>query len=310
MYGGICVLGFIYLFRRLPETKGKTLEQLERDLVLNRPGRAGHDEKQAFPAKNGPCCPPPGHQIPQIAKAVENRPASGQNEVQEAIRPSGASFRILLPGRAAMGYRTLRDCVLDLRATGQLIVIDDEVDPKLEMAEVQRRLFRAGGPAALFINPTGCTFPMLGNLFGTMRADAVPVSRHAGDGPPAGGLAGRSVGSAAAAAALPEGAVDGAGMRGRGGSARGRCWPADHIDQLPQLKSWPGDGGAYITLPQVYTEDPEQPGLEHSNLGMYRVQLRRRTIRAESRSRPALPDSIAASACTMPRPSAARSGCG
>ena len=45
------------------------------------------------------------------------------------------------------------------------------------------------------------------------------------------------------------------------------------IDQLPQLKSWPDDGGPYITLPQVYTEDPRRRGLLHSNLGMYRVQL-------------------------------------
>ena len=45
------------------------------------------------------------------------------------------------------------------------------------------------------------------------------------------------------------------------------------LDRLPQLTSWPDDGGPYITLPQVYTEDPEQPGLDRSNLGMYRVQL-------------------------------------
>ena len=45
------------------------------------------------------------------------------------------------------------------------------------------------------------------------------------------------------------------------------------LDQLPQLKCWPMDGGAYITLPQVYSEDPEHPGLAHSNLGMYRVQI-------------------------------------
>ena len=45
------------------------------------------------------------------------------------------------------------------------------------------------------------------------------------------------------------------------------------VGQLPQLKSWPGDGGAYITLPQVYTEDPDRPGLARANLGMYRVQL-------------------------------------
>jgi 4-hydroxy-3-polyprenylbenzoate decarboxylase len=46
-----------------------------------------------------------------------------------------------------------------------------------------------------------------------------------------------------------------------------------NILSLPQLKSWPRDGGAYITLPQVYTESIEKPGFAHSNLGMYRVQL-------------------------------------
>jgi 4-hydroxy-3-polyprenylbenzoate decarboxylase len=45
------------------------------------------------------------------------------------------------------------------------------------------------------------------------------------------------------------------------------------IGELPQFWSWPGDGGPFITLPQVYTEDVEHPGLRHSNLGMYRVQL-------------------------------------
>jgi 4-hydroxy-3-polyprenylbenzoate decarboxylase len=45
------------------------------------------------------------------------------------------------------------------------------------------------------------------------------------------------------------------------------------ISSLPQLKSWPADGGAFITLPQVYTESPESPGWRHSNMGMYRVQL-------------------------------------
>ena len=45
------------------------------------------------------------------------------------------------------------------------------------------------------------------------------------------------------------------------------------IGELPQLVSWPMDGGAFITLPQVYTEDADRPGWRHSNLGMYRVQL-------------------------------------
>src|SRR6185503_18726087 len=45
------------------------------------------------------------------------------------------------------------------------------------------------------------------------------------------------------------------------------------IGRLPQLQSWPMDGGAFITLPQVYTEDADKPGWQRSNLGMYRVQL-------------------------------------
>jgi 4-hydroxy-3-polyprenylbenzoate decarboxylase len=45
------------------------------------------------------------------------------------------------------------------------------------------------------------------------------------------------------------------------------------ITQLPQLKCWPADGGAFVTLPQCYTEDITEPGLARSNLGMYRVQL-------------------------------------
>ena len=45
------------------------------------------------------------------------------------------------------------------------------------------------------------------------------------------------------------------------------------IDQLPQIQCWPMDGGPFVTLPQVYTEDPTGPGLARSNLGMYRIQL-------------------------------------
>jgi 4-hydroxy-3-polyprenylbenzoate decarboxylase len=45
------------------------------------------------------------------------------------------------------------------------------------------------------------------------------------------------------------------------------------ISDLPQIHHWPMDGGAFVTLPQVYTEDPDQPGILKSNLGMYRIQL-------------------------------------
>ncbi len=45
------------------------------------------------------------------------------------------------------------------------------------------------------------------------------------------------------------------------------------VSQLPQLVSWPMDGGGYVTLPQVYSESPDNPGYAGSNMGMYRVQL-------------------------------------
>ncbi len=45
------------------------------------------------------------------------------------------------------------------------------------------------------------------------------------------------------------------------------------LTSLPQLVSWPDDGGAFITLPQVYSEAPGKRGWRGSNLGMYRVQI-------------------------------------
>ena len=172
-----------------------------------------------------------------------------------------------------MGYRNLQECVKDLEATRQLLRIEEPIDPCLEMAEIQRRVFRAGGPALLFVRPKGCQFPMLGNLFGTMERmrylfrDSLDDVRR-----------------------LVELQVDPSDLLRRPRMYFKTPWTAWHarprivkraavlahqiaIDQLPQLRSWPDDGGPYITLPQVYTEDPDRPGLDHSNLGMYRVQL-------------------------------------
>ena len=67
-----------------------------------------------------------------------------------------------------MGYRSLADCVRDLEKTGQLVAIDQEVDPHLEVAAIQRRVYQAGGPALLFRRARGSAFPLLGNLFGTL----------------------------------------------------------------------------------------------------------------------------------------------
>ena len=68
-----------------------------------------------------------------------------------------------------MGYRSLAECVRDLETTRQLVVIDREVDPFLEIAAIQRRVYQAGGPALLFRNAKGSQFPIVGNLFGTLE---------------------------------------------------------------------------------------------------------------------------------------------
>jgi len=172
-----------------------------------------------------------------------------------------------------MGYRTLRQCVDDLAATGQLVRIEQPIDPNLEAAEIQRRVFQAGGPAIYFASVKGCRFPMVSNLFGTM--DRVRYLFRD---------------SLATVAKLVELSVDPADVLRRprlyikapwlawnARPRRRRAGPVmareTTIDQLPQLRSWPDDGGAYITLPQVYTEDPDRPGTAYSNLGMYRVQI-------------------------------------
>ena len=83
-----------------------------------------------------------------------------------------------------MGYRSLAECIDDLRAHGHLVEIDREVDPHLEAAAIQRRVYEAGGPALLFPRVKGTAFPMVGNLFGTMERthyifrDTLEAVRH------------------------------------------------------------------------------------------------------------------------------------
>ena len=171
-------------------------------------------------------------------------------------------------------YRSLLECVRDLEAQKELVRVDEPIDPCLEMAEIQRRVYRAGGPAILFAGPKDCRFPMLGNLFGTKKRmrhlfrdtlDSVARLMRLKVDPAEFFRRPTKYLSAPFAAwhALPRRVRTGPVMA---------CMTT--LDQLPQLKSWPDDGGAYVTLPQVYTEDPRHPGVVmKSNLGMYRIQL-------------------------------------
>ncbi|MDO4550132.1 MAG: UbiD family decarboxylase [Planctomycetia bacterium] len=174
-----------------------------------------------------------------------------------------------------MSYKSLRQCVNDLEKTGQLVRVKAEVNPCLEMAEIQRRVFAAAGPAIYFERVKGSSFPAVCNMFGTLSrteyifrdvikmlprilrlgVDPADIMRRPGFylnwRTPWLGLCSRPKFTRRAAVMERE------------------CLLSD----LPQLKCWPEDGGAYLTLPQVYTEDVETPGIFASNLGMYRVQI-------------------------------------
>src|SRR6266850_1034680 len=66
-----------------------------------------------------------------------------------------------------MSYSSLKECVDDLERTGRLRRVTEEVDPHLEMAEIQRRVYAARGPALLFTRVKGTAFPCVSNLYGT-----------------------------------------------------------------------------------------------------------------------------------------------
>jgi 4-hydroxy-3-polyprenylbenzoate decarboxylase len=172
-----------------------------------------------------------------------------------------------------MGYRNLRACLKDLHANGELVVLEEEIDPYLEMAELQRRVYRAGGPAILYKRVKGSPFEAASNIYGTierteyifrdtlkkvqalikLKADPAEALRHPFKNAGAG---------ITAIKALP---------RKMNSSLSG--FTTTSISQLPQLVSWPKDGGAFITLPQVLTLPPDQTNLMHSNMGMYRIQI-------------------------------------
>ena len=172
-----------------------------------------------------------------------------------------------------MAYSSLRDAVLDLERAGQLVRIPDEIDPYLELAEIQRRAYQAQAPALLFERIKGSPFPALSNLFGTMERarflfrdtiarveEIIALKRDPTEGlkSPFSHLKAPFT----ALWSLPK-------KVSRGPILDGQC----RLSDLPQLHSWPDDGGAFITLPQVFTQEPGSDDVMRSNLGMYRVQL-------------------------------------
>ena len=172
-------------------------------------------------------------------------------------------------------YTNLRSFIDALRKENDLIEINVPVDPYLELAEIHRRVIDEGGPALLFTNVKGSSFPVVTNLFGTKRR----VDMAFGTRPEeiVKGLV------AAIDKLLPPKPKALWAERKlfldvlKTGTKKAKHAPLlerYHTDfdltTLPTLTSWQEDGGPFFTLPLVYTESPSTK--EH-NLGMYRIQI-------------------------------------
>jgi 4-hydroxy-3-polyprenylbenzoate decarboxylase len=173
-----------------------------------------------------------------------------------------------------MGYKSLEDCIIDLEANGHLIRIKEEVDPYLEMASIHLRVYENQGPAILFENVKGSKFRAVSNLFGTldrsrfMFRDTLEKIKILVDlkSDPMKALKNpfKNINVALTAlSALPLKSSMNAPIK----------FATTQISALPQIVNWPMDGGPFVTMPQVYTEDFDKPGAMNANVGMYRIQL-------------------------------------
>ena len=161
-----------------------------------------------------------------------------------------------------------------LRREGELVEIDAEVDPYLEVTEIVDRTVKSDGPALLFTNPKGSEHPLLVNQFGTERRMALAFGVDSLDD------LGRRVADVLELQP-PQGLID--KVKGLGKLkqladsmpktvGRGACQEVvlePNLDLLPIQHCWPGDPAPFVTLPAVITRDPRTG---QRNVGMYRMQ--------------------------------------
>ena len=173
-----------------------------------------------------------------------------------------------------MGYKSTQECIDDLEKHGHLIRIKEEVDSNLEMAAIHLRVFENNGPAILFENIKGCKFKAVSNLYGSverskfifrdtiekiktlidLKNNPLEAIKHP--------FKYANVGLTAFSALPKKSRFSNPVLQNQ-----------INVSDLPQIKCWPNDGGAFVTLPLVYSEDLDKPGVMNSNLGMYRIQL-------------------------------------
>ena len=175
-------------------------------------------------------------------------------------------------------YSDINDFIADLDKRGLLSRVRESVSPDLEIAAVTDRACKlpGGGPGLLFEKPAGHSMPVAANLFGSMARICLALGVQSLDElsqeieelttPP-----------------MPRGFMDALKMLPLVNRLSDlmpktvKDAPCQEIvsrdaglDTLPILKTWPEDGGPFITLPLVFTRDPET-GMR--NIGTYRMQV-------------------------------------
>ena len=178
-----------------------------------------------------------------------------------------------------MAYQNLRDFIRALEKQGELKRIPFEVDTELEITEFADRAVKQGGPALLFEKPKGSSMPVLINSMASMRKMEIAMEVDSVDE-----VAARIVEFLELTKQKPEGMLGKLKMLPKlaeMGSFFPRTVtkaPCQEVVQtegfslfdIPVLKCWPEDGGRYITLPMVFSKNPETG---KRNCGMYRIQV-------------------------------------
>jgi 4-hydroxy-3-polyprenylbenzoate decarboxylase len=176
-----------------------------------------------------------------------------------------------------MAYTDLREFVAALEKNKELKRIPFEVDPVLEITEFADRSVKNGGPALLFEKPKGSHIPVLINAFASAKRMQIALEVDSVDD-----IARRI--SEFLEMRMPEGIIGKLKMLPKLAEvgaffpkivSSGPCKEVIRrndfsLDHFPILKCWPQDGGRYITLPMVFSKNPDTG---KRNCGCYRLQV-------------------------------------
>lgn len=172
-----------------------------------------------------------------------------------------------------MSFLTLKDFLKELKHEKELLIIDEPVDPVLEVTEIAQRALLMEKPALLFTKPIGSKYPLLMNTYASDRRVELALQKDPDElgfellkfvellmPPNISEISKRKSMLKRFLSAFPK----------KGKSYSQAQSLSVRLSDLPILKCWPEDGGRFITFPQVFTYDPISG---KRNVGMYRMQV-------------------------------------